>query len=142
MGKFARLCSNPLHNTWFKGHARNVESTVVPTYKYLQAFRNIAKQNGLKSHKVRYVCRKCIEKAGMKRDFTKFLQTNSAEKISVNQSVLFHFFVTSAFAILFLPSLILVKFTQEFIFPQYILLVHQWLKPLHFYLLHVHPYYD
>lgn len=86
MGKFVRLCSNPLHNTWFKGYARNVDLKV-PTKRYLQAFKNVAKENGLKPHKVRFVCKKCIEKAGMKRDFTRFLGCNDAP-VSTSEEVL------------------------------------------------------
>ena len=96
MVKFVRMCSNALHNTWCKGHARNIELSV-PTKQYLQAFKNLAKQNGLKPHKIRFVCKKCIEKAGNKRDFTRFLEVNDApvstsvEVLSFSQ--LLNFFV-------------------------------------------------
>ena len=77
MGKFVRLCSNALHDTWCKGYARNIDLTV-PTKRYLQVFKNVAKQNGLKPHKVRFMCKRCIEKARMKRDFTRSLGSNDA----------------------------------------------------------------
>ncbi len=86
MGKFVRMCSNALHNTWCKGHARNIELSV-PTKRYLQAFKNLAMLNGLKPHKIRFVWKKCIEKAGNKRDFTGFLEVNDAP-ISTSAEVL------------------------------------------------------
>ena len=52
MGKFVRLCSNALHNTWFKGYSRNVEQ-IVPNKQYLQALKKVAKQHGQKPRRVR-----------------------------------------------------------------------------------------
>ena len=96
MGKFVRLCSNALHNTWFKGYSRDVE-LIVPNKRYLQAFKKVAKQYDQKPHGVRLVCKRCVEKAEKKRDFTWFLSYNDTpcsanEEVTICSSILYFVF--------------------------------------------------
>ena len=95
MGIFVRLCSNPLHDTWCRGYPRNID-LAVPASRYLQAFKNVAKQNGLKPHKVRFVYKNCIEKAGIKREFTRFLVCSNVTMISAGAEVLVLFSLLTA----------------------------------------------
>ena len=88
MGRFKKHCSNVLHSTWCQ-QSENV-SVKVPAYRYLQAFKKMASDAGFKSHKVRYVCDKCIEKAQLKKEFCKFLSTTKIENDSFAEVPEFH----------------------------------------------------
>ena len=77
MGRFKRKCSNPLHEHWCHHKSNRQEADFnklkVPGYAQLQAFKSVAKINGLPSSRIKYVCVFCIEICERKREFTKYL---------------------------------------------------------------------
>ena len=46
----------------------------LPAYKYLAAFRSIAKERGERYDRIRFICDCCISVADLKRDFTRHLK--------------------------------------------------------------------
>ena len=62
----------------------------VPAYRYLQAFKKMATEAGLQSHKVHYVCDLCIKKTEQKKEFSRFLPTPKMENDSVAEVPKFH----------------------------------------------------
>eukprot|EP00112_Aurelia_sp_Birch-Aquarium-sp1_P019991 Seg5051.2 transcript_id=Seg5051.2/GoldUCD/mRNA.D3Y31 product="hypothetical protein" protein_id=Seg5051.2/GoldUCD/D3Y31 len=86
MGRFSKSCSNVLHAEWCEDEAKNCGSVRVPKYKHLQAFKKMATEKGLKPHKIKFVCNTCIETAGLKRDFIKYLP-DSKESTGVENKV-------------------------------------------------------
>ena len=93
MGRFAKSCSNVLHAEWCEDEAKNCGPVRIPRYKYLQAFKKMATEKGSKPHKIKFVCNTCIETAGLKWEFIKYLP-ESKECKSVENKVfcLCHFF--------------------------------------------------
>ena len=96
MGGFKKSCSNVCHSTWFQ-KSENV-NVKVPAYRYLQAFKKMATEAGLKPHKVHFVCDKCIEIAELKKELTRFLSTPNKENDSVAEVHKFHSLSNSFFS--------------------------------------------
>ena len=95
MGRFKKSCSNVLHSMWCQ-KSENV-NVKVPAHRYLQAFKKMATEAGLKPHKVHFVCDKCIEIAGLRKEFTRFLSTPKKENDSVAEVHKFHSLSNSSF---------------------------------------------
>ena len=96
MGRFKKSCSYVLHSTWCQ-KSENV-NVKVPAYRYLQAFKKMATEAGLKPHKVHFVCDKCIEIAELKKEFCRFLSTPKKENNSVAEVHKFHSLANSSFS--------------------------------------------
>ena len=85
MGRFTKSCSNVVHSEWCEDEDKNC-LVRIPKYQYLQAFKQIATERSCKPHKIKYVCNTCIETAGLKRDFVKYLPESKEHK-SVEEKV-------------------------------------------------------
>ena len=73
MGRFKKICHNPLHTLWCKSDLKAAEGRL-PAYKYLAAFRSIAKERGERYDRIQFICDSCISVADLKRDFTRHLK--------------------------------------------------------------------
>ena len=70
MGRFKKICHN---QHWCKSDPKAAEGRL-PAYKYLVAFRSIAKERGERYDRIRFICESCISVADLKRDFTRHLK--------------------------------------------------------------------
>ncbi len=73
MGRFKKICHNPLHTLWCRSDPKAAEGRL-PAYKYLVVFRSIAEERGERSDRVRFICDGCISVAALKREFTRHLK--------------------------------------------------------------------
>ena len=73
MGRFKKICHNPLHTLWCKSDPKAAEGRSL-AYKHLPAFRSIAKERGERYDGICFICDSCISVTGLKRDFTRHLK--------------------------------------------------------------------
>ena len=109
MGRLAKCCSNVLHAEWCKDEAKDCGSVRIPKYQYLQAFKKMAIEKGCKPHKIKYICNMCIETAGIRRDFIKYIpKAKESKKIGNKVFCLTHFFqsFTSHLYLIWISSLL------------------------------------
>ncbi len=73
MGRYTKICHNVLHMLWCKTDSKSTKGKL-PAYKYLVAFRNLAKEKGERSNRVWFICDDYINMACLKRDLTRHLK--------------------------------------------------------------------